>query len=175
MTDPSTDTTGSAHFGRGPVESFWDLARFHAKMNTAPSYFGPTTLEMVPPPAWAFGATEQEADELLALVLAGTKTATASAHTDYELEDEPLPQPGTLGIVLDGAGHPRALVETTDVRVVAFDQVDVEHAHLEGEGDRSLEHWRAVHERFFTEHAADGFDPQMLLVLERFRVVYAGD
>ena len=42
-------------------------------------------------------------------------------------------------------------------------------------GDRSLEHWRAEHERFFTEHATTGFDPQMLLVLERFRVVYAGD
>jgi uncharacterized protein YhfF len=175
MTDPSTDTTGSAHFGRGPVESFWDLARFHAKLNTAPSYFGPTTLEVVPPPAWSFGASPEEADALLALVLDGTKTATASAHADYEAEGEPLPEPGTLGIVLDGAGHPRALVETTDVRVVAFDEVDAEHAHLEGEGDRSLERWRAEHERFFTEHATTGFDPQMLLVLERFRVVYAGD
>ena len=163
MTDPSTDTTGSAHFGRGPVESFWDLARFHAKLNTAPSYFGPTTLEVVPPPAWSFGASPEEADALLALVLDGTKTATASAHADYEAKGEPLPEPGTLGIVLDGAGHPRALVETTDVRVVAFDEVDAEHAHLEGEGDRSLERWRAEHERFFTEHATTGFDPQMLL------------
>ncbi len=175
MTDPTADTTGSAHFGRGPVESFWDLARFHAKLNTAPSYFGPTTLEVVPPPAWSFGASAEEADSLLALVLDGTKTATASAHADYEAEGEPLPEPGTLGIVLDGGGHPRALVETTDVRVARFDQVDAEHAHLEGEGDRSLEHWRAEHERFFAEHATTGFDPQMLLVLERFRVVYAGD
>lgn len=175
MTDPSTDTTGSAHFGRGPVESFWDLARFHAKLNTAPSYFGPTTLEVVPPPAWSFGATAEEAEALLALVLEGTKTATASAHADYEVEGEPLPEAGTLGIVLDGEGHPRALVETTDVRVVPFDEVSAEHAHLEGEGDRSLEHWRAEHERFFAEHATAGFDPSMLLVLERFRVVYAGD
>jgi uncharacterized protein YhfF len=144
-------------------------------MNTAPSYFGPTTLEVVPPPAWSFGASAEEADALLALVLDGTKTATASAHADYATEGEPLPEPGTLGIVLDGAGNPRALVETTDVRVVAFDEVDAEHAHLEGEGDRSLAHWRAEHERFFTEHATTGFDPQMLLVLERFRVVYAGD
>ena len=48
-------------------------------------------------------------------------------------------------------------------------------SNSQGEGDRSLEHWRAEHERFFTEHATTGFDPQMLLVLERFRVVYAGD
>ncbi|ANH39815.1 ASCH domain protein [Nocardioides dokdonensis FR1436] len=181
MTDPSTDehdhTTGSAHFGRGPVESFWDLARFHAKLNTAPSYFGPTTLEMLPPPAWSFGATPEEADALLALVLDGTKTATSSALWDYEAENEPLPEVGTMGIVVDGAGNPRALVETTDVSVVPFDEVDAEHAHLEGEGDRSLAHWRAEHERFFTAHPAHdrGFEPTMPLVLERFRVVYAGD
>ena len=177
MTDPSTDQTGSAPTGRGPVESFWELARFHAKLNTAPSYFGPTTLEVVTPPAWSFGATPEHADELVALVLAGTKTATASALWDYEAEDEPLPQVGTMGIVLDGAGHPRALVETTEVRVVPFDEVDAEHAFLEGEGDRSLAHWREVHQRFFTEHPSHdrGFDPAMPLVLERFRVVYAGD
>ena len=67
-----------------------------------------------------------------------------------------------LGIVLDGAGHPRALVVTTEARVVPFDQVDADHARDEGEGDGSLEHWREVHERFFTEHADGGFQPDML-------------
>ena len=47
------------------VRAFWDLARFHAKLNTAPSYFGPTTLEVVPPPAWSFGAHPEQADALL--------------------------------------------------------------------------------------------------------------
>ena len=154
------------------VEAFWELARFHARLNVAPSYFGPTTLEVVPPPAWSFGATPEQADELLALVLAGTKTATASAL--WEFEGEPLPEVGTLGIILDGRGHPRALIETTAVATVPFDQVDEEHAHLEGEGDRSLAHWREVHERFFTEPAAHdrGFTPDMPVVLERFRVVF---
>ena len=41
-------------------------ARFHAKLNVAPTYFGPTTLEVVPPPAWSFGANEEQADALLA-------------------------------------------------------------------------------------------------------------
>lgn len=156
------------------VEAFWELARFHARLNIAPSYFGPTTLEVVPPPAWSFGADPAEADELLGLVLSGTKTATAGALWDYENDDDPLPEPGTLSILLDGSGHPRALIEATDVRVVPFDEVDEEHAHLEGEGDRSLAHWRAVHEQFFTRVATDerGFRPDMPVVLERFRVVY---
>ncbi|WP_426244408.1 ASCH domain-containing protein [Nocardioides sp. LHG3406-4] len=156
-----------------PVEAFWELARFHAKLNSAPSYFGPTTLEVVPPPAWSFGATPEHADELLALVLDGTKTATASALWEFD-EDEQMPERGTLSILLDGAGHPRALVEATDVSVVPFDEVTEEHAFLEGEGDRTLAQWRDVHERYFTEVAAPerGFSPDMPVVLERFRVVY---
>jgi uncharacterized protein YhfF len=56
--------------------------------------------------------------------------------------------------------------------VVPFDEVDADHARDEGEGDGSLEHWRRVHERDFTEHAAGGFQPDMPVVLERFRVLY---
>ena len=61
---------------------------------------------------------------------------------------------------------------TTEARVVPFDQVDADHARDEGEGDRSLEHWRVVHERYFAEHADGGFLPDMPVVLERFRVLY---
>lgn len=164
------------------VEAFWELARFHAKLNTAPAYFGPTALETVPPPAWSFGAEPAEADELLNLVLSGTKTATSGALWDYQADDDPLPERGNLSILLDGSGHPRALIETTDVRVARFDEVDEEHARREGEGDGSLAHWRAAHEEFFTRTAGDdsadrstdgrGFAPDMPVVLERFRVVY---
>ena len=50
--------------------------------------------------------------------------------------------------------------------MVPFDEVDEEHAYLEGEGDRSLEYWREVHERFFTEHATHdrGFATDMPVV-----------
>jgi uncharacterized protein YhfF len=154
------------------VEAFWQLARFHAGLNSAPTYFGPTTLEVVPPPSWSFGATPEQADELLQLVLDGTKTATAGALWDFEAEGEALPEVGSLSILLDGQGQPRALINVTDVAVVPFDQVGEEHARLEGEGDRSLDHWRAVHERFFSEVSSRGFEPDMPVVLERFEVVY---
>jgi uncharacterized protein YhfF len=160
---------------RTAVEAFWELARFHAKLNSAPTYFGPTTLEVVPPPAWAFGDSAEESDELLQLVLDGTKTATASALWDYEAEGEALPEVGSLSILLDGSGHPRALINTTQVAVVPFDEVDEEHARLEGEGDRSLAHWRTDHERFFSEASARGFEPDMPVVLERFEVIYQSE
>lgn len=156
------------------IDSFWSVARHQTRTNPVPGYLGTYAGEALAPPAWAFGATTEQADELVALVLAGTKTATAGALWDYEVEDERLPHVGDLAILLDGAERPRALIEVTHVDVVPFDEVDDEHAHLEGEGDRSLAHWREVHERFFTVHAEHdrGFSPAMPVVLERFRVLY---
>lgn len=145
-----------------------------AKLNPTGYYTGERPLALLPPPAWAFGATPKQADKLLALVLSGTKTATAGALWDYQAEGEELPAPGALGIVTDGRGVPQALVVMTQVEIVPFDEVSAEHAYLEGEGDRSLATWRQVHERFFTEHAvhSHGFSPDMPVVLQRFAVLY---
>lgn len=125
------------------------------------------------PEAWAFGDHAELADELLGLVLDGTKTATASSLWDVEADGDPVPRVGDLSILLDGAGQPRAVIRTTEVRIVPFIDVDAEHARLEGEGDRSLTHWREAHERFFRRTASDdrGFDETMPVVCERFEVI----
>ncbi|NYD68304.1 ASCH domain-containing protein [Agromyces atrinae] len=126
------------------------------------------------PEAWAFGATPAHADGLLALVLAGTKTGTSSSLWDFEHTGEAMPEVGWLNIILDGAGVPRALLETTHVEVVPFDEVSAAHAFAEGEGDQSLAHWRAVHERYWREHSDSpkGFAPDMPVVCERLRLLY---
>lgn len=159
------------------IDDFWTDAKIVAGIKPTGFYTGVTPQEALQPPAWSFGATPAQADELVRLVLDGTKTATASALWDYEAEDEPLPSSGTLSIVLDGHGHPRALIRTVDVRVVPFDEVDEAHAHAEGEGARTLAQWSTDHESFFTQHASHdrGFSPTMPVVLERFEVLYAGD
>ncbi|WP_203337473.1 ASCH domain-containing protein [Nocardioides limicola] len=159
------------------IDSFWQVARVRANLNRLSIYTGPQPLDAITPPAWAFGATPEHADELLALVLAGTKTATSTALWDIEADpDEPMPERGGLSILLDGSSRPRALIVTSAVSVVPFDEVDADHARAEGEGDRTLEHWSEVHQRFFTEHAAHdrGFSPTMPVVLERFEVLYDG-
>ncbi|OEH94406.1 ASCH domain-containing protein [Bacillus solimangrovi] len=125
--------------------------------------------------AWAFGNTKEMADELANLVLEGKKTATSSNYTLYEIDKDPLPEIGLHNIILDGDGNAVAIVETIAVEVVLFDEVTEEHAHLEGEGDRSLRYWRDVHEAFFKREleAVDiQFHDKIPVVCERFQLVY---
>lgn len=119
--DPSTVETSEIEFDHEELRVFWDLARFHAKLNAAPTYFGPTTLESVPPPAWAWGDTREESDAFVASVLADEEGRTTAVPADYDGE---LPEVGVLSILCDGAGVPRALVEVTDVTVGADEVVE---------------------------------------------------
>lgn len=122
--------------------------------------------------AWAFGA---DADLLAELVVSGKKTATASAYPLYELEKEPLPQADEYSVILDSEENAVCVIQTTKVAVVPFNEVTAEHAFKEGEGDRSLDYWKKVHESFFAEclrEAGLNFTPDMKVVCEEFVVVY---
>lgn len=118
--------------------------------------------------SFSFGDSPELADELLALVLAGKKTATCGALRDYG-GDEPVPQVGRRDIVLDGRGEPAAVIETVSIEMKRFDEVDADFAAMEGEGDLSYDYWRTAHEAYFTR--TGGFSPDMILVCERFRLV----
>jgi len=156
------------------VDAFWVDARMRANLNRLAAYWGPKEIDSLQPPAMAFGGSAEVADELASLVVAGVKTATAGALWDYEAAGEEVPERGQLSIVVDGSGHPRALIATTSVEVVPFDQVGEEFAAAEGEGDRSLASWRRDHEAFFRTYAAHsrGFSPDMPVVCQRFEVLF---
>src|SRR5690348_18259142 len=82
-------------------------------------------------------------DQLVAAILAGAKTATTGLVADYEHENEPLPGPGLRQAVVDSAGRPVAVIETTAVRVLRPADVDLNHALGEGAGYTSAAEWRA--------------------------------
>lgn len=156
------------------IAEFWQRCR--AEVADLPDLPDPPALPEEPPAAWAFGATPDHADGLLSLVVAGTKTATASSLWDYEHAGDALPQVGELSIILDGSGAPRALIQTTDVVVVPFGEVTAAHAFAEGERDRTLASWREIHERYWTEHSEGprGYEPDMPVVCESFRLLVGG-
>jgi len=114
--------------------------------------------------SFAFGDGPALADELLDLVIRGVKTATCST------EDEPNTSTrGERWIVLDGSGEPRCVIETVDVSYRRFGEVDAAFAYDEGEGDRSLGHWRDAHRNYFGRQGK--FREDMMLMCERFRLV----
>jgi uncharacterized protein YhfF len=122
-----------------------------------------------------FGDSSTLADELSTLILKGTKTATCSALWEWEAEGINLPEIGTKKIVLDGNGNPICIIETTEIVIQSFSEVDAQFAYEEGENDRSLESWRKEHWQYFSRVLPEiGKEPtpEMLLVCERFRVVY---
>lgn len=123
----------------------------------------------------AFGDSSGMATELAALVVAGTKRATASLMRDYADGRLPLPAVGDFVVMVDGAGAPRCIWRTTEIEINPLDTVDARFAWDEGEGDRSLEWWLAAHRRYFAREAArDGFEMHDAIetVFERFTVVW---
>ena len=120
MEQPEVDLS-EIEFDHEELRVFWELARYHAKLNAAPTYFGPTTLESVPPPAWAYGESAGESDEFVARVLADEQGETTATAEEYAGE---LPETGVLSILCDGSGVPRALVEVTGVTVTGEDVVE---------------------------------------------------
>lgn len=100
-------------------------------------------------PVTAFAFPGPLRDELTALVLAGTKTATAGLVADYIVEGDQIPRPGDREVVIDSALQPVAIVETTRCEITTISRVTDEFARAEGEGFADAADWRRAHEGFW--------------------------
>lgn len=110
------------------------------------------------------------------LVKEGVKTATCSLLWEHEFGGDPLPHIGEYSIITDWQGRPLCIIQTTDVSITPFDEVDENFANEEGEGDRSLASWRESHWRFFgklCESTGNQASSSMPLVCERFQLVFS--
>ncbi|MET9398466.1 ASCH domain-containing protein [Kitasatospora sp. NPDC002965] len=86
---------------------------------------------------------------LNSLVLSGAKTTTTGLFGEYAEQGEELEHVGERLALLDDRGRPVGVVEITAVEVRPFGEVGWEHAAAEGEGDASLEEWRAGHRGYW--------------------------
>lgn len=127
-----------------------------------------------------FGFPGALRDSLVAAVLRGEKTATASLRSEYLPEGpDALPEVGMRYVVVDSGHRPVGILEVAELRVVRAADVDEQFARDEGEGFESVADWRAAHERFWGPNAdrdAAGaapltIDDDTLVVCERFRLV----
>jgi uncharacterized protein YhfF len=119
--------------------------------------------------------------ELVDLVLAGTKTATAGLAVELELDGETMPAPGFREAVIDAEGRVVGVIETTDCRVVRMADVDDQFARAEGEGFADAADWRAAHERFWNGYLEElrerlgdaefSLTDDTAVICQRFRLV----
>jgi uncharacterized protein YhfF len=87
--------------------------------------------------------------ELVDLVLAGTKRATAGLLVEFELDGDTIPYPGLREAVIGADGRFVGVIQTTDCQVLGMADVDDDFARAEGEGFADAAEWRAAHERYF--------------------------
>ncbi len=122
-----------------------------------------------------FGDSVELADELLDLVLAGGKRATAGLAAEFAADGVPLPRIGSHWIACDGAGTPRIVIRSLELRLGDFTSVDETFAYDEGEGDRLLATWRDDHRRYWVRTSAargSEWSEGDEIVFERFAVVW---
>ncbi|WP_405385058.1 ASCH domain-containing protein [Maribacter sp. LLG6340-A2] len=127
------------------------------------------------PKAVYFGDNEKDADELAALTKNGSKKATTHSLLGLQHRNEPLPKIGEFIVVTNWKGEAQCIVRTTAVTLKPFFSIDASYAHLEGEGDTSLEYWKKVHWEYFTrELSAFDREPKesMIVVCQEFVKVY---
>lgn len=106
--------------------------------------------------------------EILALVLSGVKTVSCDAVAGFEQRGEEKPAPGRIDIALDWGGVPVAAVKTVAVDLIPFDEMSEDLVADQGEF-RDLAHWRLGYETYLAR--AGVFDPQVVMLVERFEVV----
>ncbi|EJL6400952.1 ASCH domain-containing protein [Vibrio cidicii] len=122
-----------------------------------------------------FCSDEKNANICADLIVNGLKTASCSMYYWYSNMEEPMPIVGHLQVVTDWDGNPVCVIEIESVSFCRFCEVDEKFALEEGEGDRTIAWWREAHWEFFSRECEElGIEPteDMMLVLERFRVVF---
>ena len=123
---------------------------------------------------WFFHHNRDSSKRLAQLVLSGKKQATASLMEN----ESDIGAGGVVGgysVVTDFEGNPQCVIQTTQVRVLPFSDVDAEFAFDEGEGDQTLEYWRRAHRTFFIECCRElgvEFKESMLISCKRFKLLF---
>ncbi len=146
------------------IEAFWQKFLESTNKDSSTKYIE----------CFYFARTEEVANELLALVLSGKKTATTSSLLAYEVDDSTLPQVGDYSIVTDWDGNPRCVIETTAVITLAFNEMTYDICKREGEDD-TLESWQNNHRPLLIKEADElgyVFSENMPIVFEDFKVVF---
>lgn len=127
-------------------------------------------LQVTYPGAGTFllGATKGRVEHLNKLVAAKQKTATCLPWSEFENDQDALPQVGRCDIIANWDGTPAMVVRTVSVDKVKFRHVTPQMAMAEGE-DNDIEAWRKRTAKAFGTKGV--LDRDTMLVFETFELV----
>ena len=118
---------------------------------------------------------QEQADTCIMLVQAGLKTATSGALASYLHYQVPVPQQGDMAILTNWEGEAQFILQTTQVDIVPFNEVDEDYAMKEGEGDQTLSYWKEKHWSFFAKDLAsfgEVAEEDLMVICEEFELLY---
>ena len=127
------------------------------------------------PSSLYFCDNKKDADQCVKLVVKGIKQATATSLWWYKKNSIPIPRVGDKFIITDWDGNAKAIIETIRVEKVPYNKISPEFAEIEGEGDKSLDYWKKVHEAYYKREMKthfEEFDENMIIVCEYFKVIF---
>lgn len=128
------------------------------------------------PDADFYHNNEEDANRLGNLVLTGKKKASSSLYALYGKYNIDLPKVGNKQIVTNFDGKALAIIETTKVDTIPFNQISTSYAALDMGTDKdALKNWKKAHWDFFEYFLAEsGEKPtqEMIIVCETFKTIW---
>ncbi len=149
------------------VEEFWQSCLPTLSTPPADGYYRVRSI----------GGTPETTEAITRLILAGDKTGTFTSPWMYEGDRSITPVVGGYSVLTDSKGAPAAVLKTTMLMTLPFNQITENETAVDGPPVRPLEIWRPIHVDFFTnELAARGksFAQDMPVTVEAFEVVCRG-
>lgn len=127
------------------------------------------------PDVWHFCDNEKDANTCAQLVIEGKKRATAPSLWYFESKNEKLPLAGDLALVTNWDGVAKCIIRTTKVTIIPYNEITERHAQAEGEGNGTLEWWRAAHWDYYQrELNGTNYKPKsdMPIVFQEFECIW---
>ncbi|MCB1623566.1 MAG: ASCH domain-containing protein [Pseudomonadales bacterium] len=120
------------------------------------------------------GETTEMTNQLIALIMSGEKTITATSPWIYDGDPDRKPVANGYSMLLDADGKAHAVLRTVEVKTVPFNAVTAADSRYEGPSVRPLAVWRKIHTAYFNKQLAPlgkSWSADMPVTLERFEVV----
>jgi len=125
----------------------------------------------------SIGRTPESTAIITRLILEGQKTGTFTSPWMYEGDRSITPVVGGYSVLLDETQAPRAVLKTTGLMIIPFNQITEKETAIDGPAVRPLDIWRPIHVTFFTtelEARGKEFAEDMPVTVEKFEVVCTG-